>query len=87
MLVICPNCKKEFFVGNELIGYCPFCNIKLVFRNEGEVVEKVDIKEIEEKVDKIIEKKGNKSILNLFEFKDLLKKEKIKEIERKVDLM
>ncbi|HHF55321.1 MAG TPA: hypothetical protein ENL42_00190 [Thermoplasmatales archaeon] len=53
MLVICPNCKKEFIIGDELFGECPNCHIKLMFRGENELIEKVDIKEIEKKVDEI----------------------------------
>jgi len=53
MLVICPNCKKEFIIGDEVYGECPNCHIKLMFRGENELIEKVDIKEIEKKVDEI----------------------------------
>ena len=50
----CPNCQKEFLIGEETIGKCPYCEIKLIFRGENEIVEKVDICDIEKKVDEII---------------------------------
>ena len=49
----CPNCQKEFLIGKETIGKCPYCEIKLIFRGENEIVEKVDICDIEKKVDEI----------------------------------
>jgi len=55
MLSKCPNCKTEFIVHDELIGKCPSCGIKLLFRGENETIERVDIKEIERKVDEITE--------------------------------
>jgi len=84
MLVICPNCKKEFIVGEEIVGECPNCHIKLIFRGENEIVEKVDIRKIEEKVDEITSENveislPDKILIESLELKD------ISHIEEKID--
>ncbi len=85
MLVVCPNCKKEFIIGEEVIGNCPSCGIKLIFRKEGEVVEKVNISEIEKRVDELTEEGEitdiDRTILDLINAEEIL----IEEIERKID--
>ncbi|HEC88800.1 MAG TPA: hypothetical protein ENI52_05740 [Thermoplasmata archaeon] len=83
MLVRCPNCKKEFIVGEKIFGECPNCKIKLFFKEGNEVVELVDIKEIEKKVDEISE---NKKIMSTDKIIiDILEIEDFSEIEKKVD--
>ncbi len=54
MLVICPNCKTEFIIHDELTGECPVCGLKLLFKGENEIIERVNIKEIEKRVDEIV---------------------------------
>ena len=61
MLVKCPNCGYEFAIGDdEIVGICPRCHIKLAFKRGNEIIEKVDIRKIEEEIDRIptISKKG-----------------------------
>ena len=41
MLVICPNCKTEFIIHDELTGECPVCGLKLLFKGENEIIERV----------------------------------------------
>ncbi len=54
MLVKCPNCEHEFIIGEEqIVGECPKCKIKLAFPKGNEKIEKVDIRKIEEEIDKI----------------------------------
>ena len=53
MIARCPNCDYEFVIGNETTGQCPRCKIKLAFVKGNEVVEKVDIKKIEQEIDAI----------------------------------
>lgn len=83
-LVVCPNCKEEFFVGDRTYGECPNCKIKLIFRGKNEIVERIDIKEIEEKIDEIISMEKITDIDKiLIESLDIEKN--IEEIEKKVD--
>lgn len=77
-IVVCPNCGHEFLVGNEIIGVCPNCKIKLIFKEGNEIVEKVDIKKIESIVDKI-RSIGKQEIIEIKEIKSE------NEIEKKVD--
>ena len=54
MIVSCPNCNLEFIVDdNAITGECPRCKIKLAFQIGEEKIEVVDIKKIEEEIDKI----------------------------------
>ncbi len=87
MLVICPNCKKEFIIGNEIYGECPNCHIKLMFRGENEVIEKVDIKEIEKKVDEITSESIKISHIDRILIDEISKEgeKEISQVERKVD--
>ena len=77
-LVICPNCGHEFIVGNEVVGTCPNCKIKLIFKEGNEIVEKVDIKKIEGYVDGI-KSFGKYEIIDIKEIKSK------NGIEKKVD--
>lgn len=83
-LVVCPNCKKEFFVGDKLYGECPNCKIKLIFRGKNEIVERIDIKEIEKKVDEIISMEKITDIDKIL-IESLNVGRSIEEIEKKVD--
>jgi len=58
MLTVCPNCKKEFIVHDEVTGHCPECGIELIFKGEGEIIERVNIAAIEQRVDEIIGEDG-----------------------------
>ena len=54
MLVKCPNCEHEFIVDKEqIVGECPKCRIKLAFSKGNEKIEKVNIRKIEEEIDRI----------------------------------
>jgi len=83
MLVRCPNCKKEFIVEEEVLGECPNCKLKLFFKEKNEVVELIDIKKIEEEVDKIFENEkileSDKIIIDSLDIKDF------SDIEKKID--
>ncbi|RLF48067.1 MAG: hypothetical protein DRN29_00785 [Thermoplasmata archaeon] len=85
MLVVCPNCKEEFIVGDEVTGECPSCKIKLIFRGEGEIIEKVNIKEIEKKVDEITEGEIKASFLDKILIDNLPIKKDLSELEEKID--
>ncbi|RLF50465.1 MAG: hypothetical protein DRN11_04590 [Thermoplasmata archaeon] len=84
MLTRCPNCKKEFIIGDELIGECPHCKIKLMFKGKDEIIEKVNIMEIERKVDEITSQEKlseiDKTIIN-----DLKIEEDMDKIEEEID--
>ncbi len=59
-IVICPNCKGEFLAGDEIAGKCPYCGIKLLFKGKDEFVEKIDIEEIERRVEEITKEKNRR---------------------------
>lgn len=84
MLVKCPNCKTEFFVGEKVIGECPNCKLKLLFKGENEIIEKVDIREIERKVDEIIGE-GKLSEIDLAVIEELKAEEDFEKIEEEID--
>ncbi len=84
MLVKCPNCKTEFFVGEKVIGECPNCKLKLLFKGENEIIEKVDIKEIERKVDEIIGEEGLSEI-DLAIVDELKAEKDFEKIEEEID--
>ena len=75
--VKCPNCGYEFLIGDDIIGNCPKCKIRLIFKKGDEKIEEVDIKKIEEEIDKIPSFKGE-----IIEIEEI---EENKEIEKKVD--
>jgi len=85
MLVICPNCKKEFIVGEEVTGKCPKCHIKLIFRGENEIIEKVNIEEIEKKVDEIISENIEIPLPDKVLIESLESQKDISHIEEKID--
>ncbi len=84
MLSKCPNCKTEFIVHDEVIGACPSCGLKLLFREGDEIIEKVDIKEIEKKVDEITQETTEVSVidLSLVEMLDVEKERVDEEIDK-----
>ena len=75
--VKCPNCGYEFLIGDDIIGNCPKCKIRLIFKKGDEKIEEVDIKKIEEEIDKIPSFKGE-----IIEIEEI---EENEEIEKKVD--
>lgn len=83
MLVRCPNCKEEFIVKEKVFGECPNCKLKLFFKEGNEVVELVDIKKIEEEVDRICENekilKTDKIVIDSLDVKDF------SDVEKRVD--
>ncbi|MBC7080842.1 MAG: hypothetical protein H5T44_01095 [Thermoplasmatales archaeon] len=67
-IAICPNCKGEFIVEDEITGKCPYCGIELLFKGKDEFIGKIDIEEIERRVDEITKlewKKEEKDIIKL----------------------
>jgi len=87
MLVICPNCKTEFIIHDEVVGECPVCELKLLFKGENEVIEKVNIKEIERRVDEITSENRELSNTDRFvmEMLDIRKEEMEEEIDKIID--
>lgn len=84
-LVICPNCKKEFIVKDEVIGKCPNCNLSLIFKGKDEVIEKINIKEIERKIDEITEEEAEISLTDKILIDSIGLEEIILKIEKEVD--
>jgi len=82
-MAVCPNCKGEFIVGEEITGNCPYCKIKLLFIGKNEKVEKIDIEEIERRVDEITgeaSKKDEREILKI-----LIDEKYFSKIEEEID--
>ncbi|MBC7128346.1 MAG: hypothetical protein H5T45_01265 [Thermoplasmatales archaeon] len=82
-IAVCPNCRGEFIVRDEITGKCPYCGIKLLFRGKDEIIEKIDIEEIEKRVDEITKedsKKHEKDIIKI-----LIDEEYFSQIEEEVD--
>ena len=68
-----------------MTGECPSCKIKLIFRGEGEIIERVNIKEIERRVDEITEGEIKTSFLDEILIDNLPVKKDLSELEEKID--
>ncbi|MEM2715881.1 MAG: hypothetical protein QW762_04150 [Candidatus Thermoplasmatota archaeon] len=82
-LVVCPNCKGEFIVKDEITGKCPYCGIKLLFRGKDEFIEKVSIEEIERRLDETTKEESKKQEKDII--KILIDEEYFSKIEEEID--
>lgn len=82
-IAICPNCKGEFIVKDEITGRCPYCGIRLLFKGKNEIIEKIDIEEIERRVDEITKGESKKHEKDLI--KILVDEEYFSKIEKEID--
>lgn len=86
MLAVCPNCKKEFIIHDEITGHCPGCGIALLFKGKGEIIERVNIAAIEQKVDEILGDTGKEiSCEDDLLLEHLSLERDVRHIEREID--
>ena len=85
MLTVCPNCKKAFKIGDEIVGHCPTCEIKLIFKGKNEIIERVNIERIEKEVDDILGERKKLTLPEKIVINGLNIEEDILSVEKKID--
>ena len=67
------------------MGYCPNCDIKLIFKGKNEIIERVNIERIEKEVDDIVGERKNLTLSEKIVIDGLSIEEDISSMEKKID--